>query len=160
MKQQAYAPKNEEDFDNNTSLLHDAIDKISSNRNLKATKTEICRLTGMHRNSLKDHGPRGWVAQKLEEIKRERKVRDELAKHERKDQLKELESQLDKSCKEVVLWFSKFDALDRDFKKLDRKLEEKLKTLEWYKSELKKEREKSKSLNERLEQLNELLREK
>jgi chromosome segregation ATPase len=158
MTTQAYNDKNQADYDDNSDLINEALAKIKSKRSLKATIAQLCELTGFHRNTFIRAGPRGDVHVTLKKIKEERKIIDALDKQTKKDQIKELEEQLNNATKEVVYWFSQFDELQRNFSQLELRLKRQTESKDWYENELQKERENSKQLQARLEQTNELLR--
>lgn len=159
MTNQAFDSQNQAHYEENTKVIEQAIAQIKFTNSLKPSVAEVCRLTGFHRNSFKSDGPRGYVLDILKEIKEERRVRQELEKKKKKDQLKELEDQLDNAFKELVYWFGKADAVERDFNQLELRLTRQQENTEWYKNELQKEREKVKDLQRELEKTNELLRE-
>lgn len=151
----SYDEKNQQDFDGNTDLIHDALDKISSTASLKSTISQLSELTGLHRNTLRD---REWPIERINKIKEERKVRAELQKPDKKDQVKELESQLDKACKEVVLWFTKFKEKEQSFSRLELQRDRLTEARNFYQKELMLERDKVKNLEEEVLRIQELLK--
>jgi hypothetical protein len=154
MSNLSYDEKNQQDFDANTDIIHGALDKISSTASLKATISQLSELTGLHRNTLRD---REWPIERINKIKEERKVRAVLQKPEKKDQVKELESQLDKACKEVVLWFTKFKEKEQDFNRLELQRDRLTEAKDFYQKELMLERDRVKNLEEELLRTRELL---
>ncbi|KPY27649.1 hypothetical protein, partial [Pseudomonas syringae] len=67
----AFDQKNKEDFDQYTKLLTRALFDIGANESLKATVAELSRLTGMHRNTIRQ---RVWPLDRLEIIKENRRI--------------------------------------------------------------------------------------
>lgn len=158
MTKQAFDQKNGNDFDENTRLIKDAIVKIKSRSSLSATVQQMVRLTGMHRNTFRSDGPRNYVHKELEEIKDRRNIEITINHKNKKNLVEELKEQLCNACNEVVLWFSKFDELERNFNQLQRLFKEEQSTKNWYIKELEKERVKLKKLQEQINTTNELLR--
>jgi len=155
MSENAFDERNQQDYDNYTDKINEALDKIASTPSLKATLTELSRLTGMHRNTLTN---RDFPKRRLEAIKEERNVRQELKKRKKKDFVKELEEQLDKAGLELVHWFTMYQAAQRETGDLGLQLKRKQASLESHMKELKAEREKTDILEKELENTKQLLR--
>ncbi|MBD1106607.1 hypothetical protein HXV84_08545 [Pseudomonas amygdali pv. morsprunorum] len=66
MTGQAFDAKNKLDYDRNTELLAQGLMQIASDPNLKPTMAELSRITGIHRNTIRQ---RDFPAQRLEAIK-------------------------------------------------------------------------------------------
>ena len=66
MTVQAFDAKNKLDYDRNTELLAQGLMQIASDPNLKPTMAELSRITGIHRNTIRQ---RDFPAQRLEAIK-------------------------------------------------------------------------------------------
>lgn len=71
MTGQAFDNKNQPDFDKNTELLAQGIMQIACDKSLKPTAAELSRITGIHRNSIRQ---RRWPLERLEAIKDNRRV--------------------------------------------------------------------------------------
>lgn len=108
MKPQAFDSKNKDDFDKYTEALNKALASIASDRKLDATVALLSKLTGIHRNTIRN---RQWPVQKLENIKDQRRLEDisRLRKKDKKqDPVSILSEKLEKSRLEVVYWFNQF----------------------------------------------------
>lgn len=107
MKKQAFDSKNQEEFDQNTEALSKALLAIASDKKLKTTISELSRITGIHRNTIRN---RQWPAQRLEAIKEQRSLEEisrKLKQEKRQDPVSVLTEKLEKSRLEVVYWFNK-----------------------------------------------------
>ncbi|MEH6387657.1 hypothetical protein [Pseudomonas profundi] len=107
MKQQAFDSRNQEDFDKNTEALSKALSTIASDYNIKPTISELSRIAGIHRNTIR---LRQWPIQRLEAIKEQRKLEElsrKLKKGKRQDPVSVLTDKLEMSRIEVVYWFNK-----------------------------------------------------
>ena len=54
MKNQAYDLKNTENYEANTLKINNALLQIEHNPKLKATIAQLCKLTGIHRNTIRN----------------------------------------------------------------------------------------------------------
>ncbi|EIA1617096.1 TPA: hypothetical protein ACMDWL_001258 [Vibrio parahaemolyticus] len=149
-----YDEKNQELYEENTNKIWAALDAIRGNKKLGATKTQLARLTQMHRNSFAENGSRGWVSKELESIKRKRKQDLNCDKVTKKQQEENLQSLLEQSKLEILHWFTLYSESERELDKLRKRLNQTNESLEWYKEELSKER---KVLQERIELLESLV---
>jgi|TARA_R110002126_G_scaffold88837_1_gene212682 chromosome segregation ATPase len=154
-KKQAYEMQNKQDYDDYTDKIHVALDEIEKNRNLKTTLTQVYELTGIHRNTLRE---RNFPKRRLLEIKNKRKVEDELDKKPKKNQLQELESQLDNAKTELIYWFSKHETIEAELSQMEMKFLREKDALEFYKNSLQTERDKSKKMQTEIDRLTDLLR--
>lgn len=105
---QAFDSKNQEDFDKNTGIITDGLMAIGSDSSIKATVAELSRITGIHRNTLRQ---RLWPIQRLKAIKEDRVVaaiRQRLVKEKAADPLSVLTSKLEASRREVLHWFDQY----------------------------------------------------
>lgn len=96
MKQQAFEGRNREDFDQNTEALSMALQAIASDKKLKATISELSRVSGIHRNTIRN---RRWPSERLEAIKEQRKLEElrlKLNKEKRQDPVSVLAEKLEK----------------------------------------------------------------
>ncbi len=141
-----YDKKNEQDFNDNTDKIWAALDKIRSDKNLKATIKVLSELSGMHRNTFGVRSPRAWVLEELKLIKAERSASASEKKITTKDQIGQLESNLAQAKKEIIYWFAKYTRLQEKNRVAELELKRRIESLEWYKKELKKERDKSETL--------------
>ncbi len=155
-----YDEKNKEDFDNNTDKIWAALDAIRQDKKLKATKSQVIALTGLHRNTLDPKGARSWVGLELSVIKNlrlEESIRDKITQKQQEDNLQEL---LDQSKLEILNWFAKYSESERELEKIRIRLKRDNDSLEWYKAELEKERKIKRSLEERLDLLENIINDK
>jgi hypothetical protein len=152
---QAYEAKNKQDYDDNTDKIYAALDKIKTNKRYKATISQLVELTGIHRNTLRD---REFPKERLEEISRERKVREKLDEEPKKNALKELETQLDNAKTELILWFSQHQTMEADLSQMEMKYLREKEALDFYKRELEKERNNNKIKQTEIARLTDLLR--
>lgn len=122
MTEQAFDSRNQLDFEKNTELLAQGIMQIASDPSLKATGAELSRLTGIHRNTIRQ---RRWPLERLEAIRDSRRV-EVLArkvKAERKQDPKTILLQrLEKSRLEVLYWFDRFQEAESSWATLDKRL--------------------------------------
>ncbi|MEZ8723465.1 hypothetical protein BCU71_17580 [Vibrio lentus] len=149
-----YDKKNQELYDENTEKIWVALDAIRNDKNLKATKGQVATLTGLHRNTFKEQGARGWVSLELDVIVRQRKEDSKHIKITKKQQEENLQDLLEQSKLEILHWFTLYSESERELTKLRKRFKDTSGSLEWYKEELSKER---KVLQERVELLESLL---
>jgi transcription initiation factor TFIID subunit TAF12 len=119
LKQQAFESRNKEDFDQNTEALIKALQIIASDKRLKATISELSRVSGIHRNTIRN---RRWPSERLEAIKEQRKLEElriKLKKEKRQDPVSVLAEKLEKSRLEVVYWFNQRNELEQTARALE-----------------------------------------
>lgn len=107
--------KNREDYDRNTAIITDALMKMAGSSKIKASISELARLSGIHRNTIRD---RGWPLERIAAIKKSRQYdiyRQKMEKEKSVDPLSVLSDRLEASRVEVVHWFNKY--LEADGKK-------------------------------------------
>ncbi|QOI07294.1 MULTISPECIES: hypothetical protein [Pseudomonas syringae group genomosp. 2] len=122
MTAQAFDDKNKLDFDKNTELLAQGIMQIASDKSLKPTAAELGRITGIHRNTIRQ---RRWPLERLEAIKdtRRMEVLAQRVKTEKKQDPKTILMQrLEKSRLEVLYWFNRFQEAESSFASIDKRL--------------------------------------
>lgn len=116
MKKFEYDEKNEKDFEENTSLIIDALEKIRKDITLKPFVKTICDLTGIHRNTLRN---RVWPIQKLEEIKNERNLsKSKVLSKVIRNTENILQEKLNNAQKELVYWYTLHKKLNESHKQL------------------------------------------
>ncbi len=111
MSEQAFDQKNEEEFEDVTERINEALLKIASDPNIKATQTKLADLAGVHRNTISN---REWPLESLASIKADRQAETERAKSYEPGPSKEeqLSEQLNNARLETLYWFNKYqDAL-------------------------------------------------
>ncbi|HHX8498909.1 hypothetical protein NB548_15455 [Vibrio parahaemolyticus] len=155
--------KNREDFEKNTALIIEALNAIENDKKLSATFKEVARLTGLHRNTLSNRSivvgdlkVETTVSAELKRIsddKKKQKAKDKVTK---KNEVENLEGQLDNAKNELVYWFKKYQDLSLESAQLDIQLGRKADLIDWYKKELEAERQKTNLLQERINILEEL----
>lgn len=119
MMMQAFDSKNKEDFDKNTEILSNGLLVIASDKKTKTTISELSRITGIHRNTIRN---RQWPAQRLEAIKEQRRLEElsfKIRKEKKQDPVRVLTEKLEKSRLEVVYWFNKFNEAEETVHSLE-----------------------------------------
>lgn len=132
MKQQAFESRNKEDFDQNTEALSKALQAIASDNKLKATISELSRISGIHRNTIRN---RRWPSERLEAIKEQRKLEElrvKLKKEKRQDPVSVLAEKLEKSRLEVVYWFNQRNELEKTARALEVRLKSMSESRDFY----------------------------
>ena len=132
MKQQAFESRNKEDFDQNTEALSKALQVIASDNKLKATISELSRISGIHRNTIRN---RRWPSERLEAIKEQRKLEElriKLKKEKRQDPVSVLAEKLEKSRLEVVYWFNQRNELEETARALEVRLKSMSESRDFY----------------------------
>ena len=132
MKQQAFESRNKEDFDQNTEALSKALQAIASDNKLKATISELSRISGIHRNTIRN---RRWPSERLEAIKEQRKLEElriKLKKEKRQDPVSVLAEKLEKSRLEVVYWFNQRNELEETARALEVRLKSMSESRDFY----------------------------
>lgn len=102
----SFDQQNKMDFDRNTELLAQALLDIAANESLKATTAQLSRLTGIHRNTIRQ---RVWPLERLETIKENRRIealRQQVSKKKPVDSLMLLTEKLESSRIEILHWFT------------------------------------------------------
>ena len=102
----AFDQKNKEDFDQYTELLTRALFDIGANESLKATVAELSRITGIHRNTIRQ---RVWPLERLEIIKENRRIevlRKKVSNKKPVDPVVVLTEKLEAARIEVLHWFT------------------------------------------------------
>ncbi|MFV3329557.1 hypothetical protein ACNFIA_01340 [Pseudomonas sp. NY15437] len=122
MNTQAFDERNKKDFDKNTEMLTEGLLRIASEKSLKATVAELSRITGIHRNTIRQ---RKWPLERLDAIKDNREL-DALAEkikvEKKKDAKSILSDRLEKSRLEVLYWFDKYQESESNFFTLEKRL--------------------------------------
>lgn len=123
MTGQAFDVKNKLDYDRNTELLAQGLMQIASDPNLKPTMAELSRITGIHRNTIRQ---RDFPAERLEAIKDNRRIAvlAQKVKAEKKQNPKAILMQrLEKSRLEVLYWFNRHQESENSCATLDKRLD-------------------------------------
>lgn len=157
MTGQAFDDKNRIDFDRNTDVLAEGLLKIANDNSLKPTAAELSRITGIHRNTIRQ---RKWPLERLEAIKDSRRVEvlAQRVKAEKKQDPKTiLMNRLEKSRLEVLYWFSRFQDSENSVFTLEKRLNTMRETRDYYVKELEKERIKSQAQEVEIKKLRDAL---
>lgn len=155
MTTQAFDVQNLQDYDENTRILDEALLQIEKNSNLAATISQVSKMTGIHRNTIRG---REFPKTRLDEIKAIRKL-DRLNKNkETKNQINQLIEERDNIAKEVAVWFSEYRLAKRDRDDFERQALRQKESADFYRKTYKDEKEKVKILEAKNEQLTDLLR--
>jgi predicted DNA-binding protein (UPF0251 family) len=102
----AFDQKNKQDFDRYSEMLSQSLLDIAGNESLKATVAELSRLTGIHRNTIRQ---RVWPLERLESIKENRRLeflRQQVSKKNPVDPVVLLTEKLEAARVEVLHWFT------------------------------------------------------
>lgn len=107
MSEQSFDQKNQEDFEDVTERINEALFKIASDPNIKATQTKLAELADVHRNTIAN---REWPLERLASIKADRQAEIERAKSYQPGPTKEeqLLEKLEKARLETLYWFNKY----------------------------------------------------
>ena len=117
----AFDQKNKEDFDRYSELLAQALLDIAANDSLKATAAELSRLTGIHRNTIRQ---RVWPLERLETIKENRRIDvllQQVTKKKPVDPVVLLTEKLENARVEILHWFTKCKDAEEEHQKSERK---------------------------------------
>lgn len=150
----AYDKKNEDDFEQNTNLLFDSIDNIERNKNLKPTISELSKLTGLHRNTIRD---REWPIERLKEIKDKRKTSIKKDVVSKQSQLRIVVDKLDKAQKELVYWYRLSQEKESAYQQLDINYERMTDSKNMYEGLLEAERKNTLELEKQISLLKQLI---
>jgi len=108
MSGQAFDEQNLEDFQDITERINEALLKISSDRSIKATITELASISGVHRNTIRN---RAWPVERLNTIKANRKVEDQGQKKGAEPKSVDvLTAKLEQAELEILYWFKEHRA--------------------------------------------------
>lgn len=158
MTEQAYDQKNSEDFEANTKSIKSALEKIKSNKKLKATVAQIVEMTGIHRNTISN---RGWPVAELKAIKDSRKRKEQqeeqLERESANNTKVALEQSLHLTREEVVYWFNEYQDMKRFFEHSDKRFQKMRESRDHYKVLYEKERKSLLESEQEVERLKELL---
>jgi len=122
MTGQAFDVKNKLDYDKNTELLAQGIMRIAADPKLRPTIAELSRITGIHRNTIRQ---RDFPSERLEAIKENRRIAviAQRVKAEKKQDPKTvLMQRLEKSRLEVLYWFNRHQESENTCATLDKRL--------------------------------------
>jgi len=105
---QAFDEKNQDDFEDVTERINEALLKIASDPSVKATATELSKISGVHRNTISN---RGWPVERIKQIKAQRSA--EAERRKKGDSLEPkpvdvLTDKLEKAHLEIMFWFKKY----------------------------------------------------
>lgn len=158
MTEQSYDQKNSEDYEVNTAELNDALDKIESNKKLKATITELSKMTGIHRNTISN---RIWPVKRLKKIKEARnkfeQEHQQLKSQNHNDVQNQLETKFESAKKEIVYWFNEFQDMKRFYEHSDKRFQKMRESRDHYKELYERERKLLLATQQEAEQLRDLL---
>jgi len=155
MNQKSYDEKNKADYDDYTTKLNDALDKISNDPKRPATQAEVIKMTGISRGTVRD---RGFPATRLKEIKEQRKKDEISIKQETRNKLEIITEERDNIAKEIIHWFSNYESANKDRADFERQANRNRDNAEFYKKAFEEEKEKVRTLEFTNKQLKELLR--
>lgn len=157
MTGQAYDVRNLQAHDENTELLAQAISRIASDSTLKPTLAELSRMTGLHRNTIRQ---REWPATRLEAIKENRRLevlKNRVRAEKKQDPKTILMNRLDKSRLEVLYWFDKFQESESSCATFEKRLSNVLASRDYYMAEREKYKDQVKELESEITKLRDAL---
>lgn len=156
MSNQTYDQKNKEDFEVNTITLNNALREIESNKKLKATVSQLSKMTGIHRNTISN---RVEPVQKLKLIKEKRIAERKAHEDQNTSNIKKsVEEKLSQSQSEVIHWFNEYQDMKRFFEHSKKRFEEMRKSRDHYKMLYETERESLCNAEQEIEKLKESLK--
>jgi hypothetical protein len=130
----AFDQKNKEDFDRYSEMLSQSLLDIAGNKSLKATVAELSRLTGIHRNTIRQ---RVWPLERLESIKENRRLevlRQQVSKKNPVDPVVLLTEKLEAARVEVLHWFTQAKSAEDEARVNEKKYEDMVGSRDTYKS--------------------------
>lgn len=130
----AFNQKNKEDFDRYSEMLSQSLLDIAGNESLKATVAELSRLTGIHRNTIRQ---RVWPLERLESIKENRRLevlRQQVSKKNPVDPVVLLTEKLEAARVEVLHWFAQAKSAEDESRVNEQKYENMVGSRDTYKS--------------------------
>ncbi|MFZ9596326.1 MAG: hypothetical protein ACO3A2_09640 [Bdellovibrionia bacterium] len=115
--------KNAEDFFKTSKAINEALAAICENRKMEPSQSNLSKLSGVHRNTLRN---RRWPLEELTKIKKERAngdVQGEESKSEKEQKIltraiNDLKKKLDLSREEAAKWFHKALAYEAEIETL------------------------------------------
>lgn len=130
----AFNQKNKEDFDRYSEMLSQSLLDIAGNESLKATVAELSRLTGIHRNTIRQ---RVWPLERLESIKENRRLevlRQQVSKKNPVDPVVLLTEKLEAARVEVLHWFTQAKSAEDESRVHEQKYENMVGSRDTYES--------------------------
>ncbi len=105
--------RNQQDFMLVTKRIQDALELMANDRRLKRTETNLAKLAGCSRGTLRN---RKWPMEQLQRLKEESRSAKEVAEPEpratrEKFQIERYRNRLDKNRDELLFWKYKHDTL-------------------------------------------------
>lgn len=144
--------KNEIDFEENTTKIISALEKIRKDVNLKLTIKTLSELTGIHRNTLRN---RVWPIQKLDEIKSERvnvKAKQDKKMVKRTEDI--LQAKLNNAQKELLYWFTEHKKINESYNQLLKNYEMMTSARDKYRSDAEEFKNKVEDIQKKLDTKN------
>ena len=159
MSDQAYSAQNQKDFDGNTLAIENALLEINESKTLKATVSQLSKMTGIHRNTITN---RIWPIQKLNEIKEKRKNEEKLRKQKENQKNSSVQNsskeELDKILDEAIFWFNEYNDMEQKFESTLKRLEKMSESKDYYESLYKDTQKSLIEAKDDIQQLKELLK--
>jgi len=122
MTGQAFDVRNKLDYDMNTELLAQGIMQIAADPKLRPTIAELNRITGIHRNTIRQ---RDFPLERLKAIKENRRIAviaQRVKAETKQDPKTVLMQRLEKSRLEVLYWFNRYQESESSCATLGRRL--------------------------------------
>lgn len=157
MTSQAYDAKNEQDFNDVTERINEALLKIAGDPSIKATVTELANIVGVHRNTINN---REWPVERLKAIKAQRRAELErkAVTRDEPNPVDVLTSKLELARLEILHWFNKYNEVTALYEAVSENVKLLSKTRENYKREVESLKERNRRLEEEFERVCDLLK--
>lgn len=135
MTELPFDQRNQEDFEDVTERINEALLEIASDSKVKATITELAKRAKVHRNTIRN---REWPAERLKAIKAERKAERERKtdKTDMPNPLDVLTSKLEMARLETLHWFNQYNEAKAFYESANENVKYLSKTRESYKQEV------------------------
>jgi len=159
MKNQAYDLKNTENYEANTLKINNALLQIEHNPKLKATIAQLCKLTGIHRNTIRN---RFEPIEKLKEIKEARikkakQKKEKLALNSAENEISP-EKLLIQARAELIYWFNEYQNMKNQCDHFELQYKEMKQSKDYYKKLYKTDQNLLLEAEKEIKKLKELLK--
>ncbi|AXS84526.1 hypothetical protein [Marinobacter sp. Arc7-DN-1] len=109
MTELPFDQRNQEDFEDVTERISEALLEIASDSKVKATITELAKRAKVHRNTIRN---REWPLDRLDAIKLDRKSAvEKKADQNQPKPVDVLAERLEKSHQEILYWYKEYKGM-------------------------------------------------
>ncbi|TYC59508.1 hypothetical protein FMN52_08410 [Marinobacter sp. BW6] len=136
MAAQSFDEKNEQDFEDVTERINEALLKMASDSAIKTTVSSLAELAGVHRNTIRN---REWPLSRIREIKAHRKFEAEERKKGDFSSPKPIDvltDRLEKAQLETMYWFKKHNEVMKLYEASNESIKYLAKTRDEYKRQV------------------------